>query len=322
MNAVKALAAHLSPPGQRFVATVRRGRFDRPAIVGIPGDLAGDAIVRRFGDDLCELLNHCRRQELAELACGVGVPPAQDLATLRLALWRWGACLEAGGSQCLGTALQPIPAVVAGRLVIPAAPRGAWPRSPSWPRPVPAPAPWAPPDEEPDTLDDLLAAADRALGVRLGVRGADKGAWGGAAARLLGVVERGAAEPDWRGDVEIKTVPVERDASGWWRISEDPAVSMMGASPRAKLQRVLWLVRAPLGDGDSTLLSWNLVDWDGQVAELVDRYLHTRPKGPAGTSHRGWYLHKRFFTEVGLWATLNGARAAGATGILSQEVLP
>ena len=31
--------------------------------------------------------------------------------------------------------------------------------------------------------------------------------WGVRAAALIGVPERGGDEPDWRGDVEIKTVP-------------------------------------------------------------------------------------------------------------------
>jgi hypothetical protein len=38
----------------------------------------------------------------------------------------------------------------------------------------------------------------------------------------------------------------------------------------------------------------------------VRRDLHTRPKGPRGTDRRGWYLHKRFFVDAGLYPTLNG----------------
>jgi len=141
--------------------------------------------------------------------------------------------------------------------------------------------------------------------VRLPARGRDKGAWGAAAAALLGVVERGHDEPDWRGDVEVKTVPVARDRSGRWRVTEDPAVAMFGAQPLGKLRRVLWLVRAGVGDG-ATLLSWYFVEWDAEVARLVRRDLHTRPKGPRGTDQRGWYLHKRFFVDAGLYPTLNG----------------
>src|SRR5439155_15155536 len=141
-------------------------------------------------------------------------------------------------------------------LVIQAPSRGLCPAAASWPRAVPAPAPAAPPAGEPETLDDLLAAADRALGVRLGRRGRDKGAWGNRAAALLGVVERGGDEPDWRGDVEIKTVPVAREASGLWRICEDPAIAMLDEpSALAKLQRTLWLARADVGS-DATILSW------------------------------------------------------------------
>ena len=76
------------------------------------------------------------------------------------------------------------------------------------------------------------------------------------AAALLGVVERGDDEPDWRGDVEIKTVPVAREASGLWRVVEDPAIAMVGeGGALAKLQRTLWLARADVDGGDATIVS-------------------------------------------------------------------
>ena len=78
-------------------------------------------------------------------------------------------------------------------------------------------------------------------------------------------------------------------------------------TPLAKLMRVLWLARATLPDGAATFVSWYLLDWDDEVARLVARYLHTRPKGGAGSRGRGWYLHKRFFADAGLLASLNGA---------------
>lgn len=129
------------------------------------------------------------------------------------------------------------------------------------------------------------------------------------------MVERGGDEPDWRGDVEIKTVPVAREASGYWRVVEDPAIAMLGDGDRdagrasgaaAKLQRTLWLARADVDDGDATIVSWYLLDYDAAVARLARRYLHARPKGPAGTDQRGLYLHKRFFADTGLLASLNG----------------
>ena len=182
-----------------------------------------------------------------------------------------------------------------------------YPASAAWPRPMPDPRIALPPLEEPDTLDDLLAAAERAIGVRLGRRGRDKGAWGLRAARMLGVIERGIDEPDWRGDVEIKTVPVAREPSGLWRIVEDPAIAMVGeGNALAKLQRTLWLARADVDDDDATIVSWYLLEWDATIARLARRYLHVRPKGPAGTDQRGLYLHKRFFADAGLLATLNG----------------
>ena len=285
-------------------------------------DRLAERLGRRFELDLVGLLNACRKDELAALARAIGVRADADAPALRRALWRWGAVREAGGTAYLGSRLQPEPVVLGGRLVHQAPPRGLWPPAAVLPRPLPPPAPAAPPAEEPETVEDLLAAADRVVGVRLGPRGSDKGAWGTRAAWLLGVAERGEDEPDWRGDVEIKTVPVVRDASGLWRVVEDPAVGMATpdepvrpgpGSPLAKLQRVLWLVRAPTDDGDTTILSWYFLEWDDKIGRLVGRYLHQRPKGPAGTSQRGWYLQKRFFAAAGLLATLNGGAAEDTT---------
>ncbi|HET9621714.1 MAG TPA: hypothetical protein VFP84_10125 [Kofleriaceae bacterium] len=185
-------------------------------------------------------------------------------------------------------------------------PSGLYPPSPAWPRPLPAPALAAPPLAEPDTVDDLLAAADRLIGVRLGARGRDKGAWGLRAARLLGILERNDGEPDWRGDIEVKTVPVARDASGWWRVVEDPAIAMVGEPVLAKLARTLWLARADVEPDDATIVSWYLLDWDATIAQLARRFLHERPKGPQGSAARAVYLHRKFFADAGLLATLNG----------------
>jgi hypothetical protein len=296
MNAALVLIQHLHRDAQR--------RLARSA----GADLRAQTIAQGFDLDLCGLLNRLRASELAELAHAVEVardPARDDVGSLREALWRWGARLEARGDHLVGTSLQPTPVRLGARLVHVAPARGLAPPADAWPRPLPPPSEWVGPDREPDDVDELLAAADRALGVRLPARGRDKGAWGAAAARLLGVVERGVGEPDWRGDVEIKTVPVAQDRAGHWRVTEDPAVAMVDASPLAKLRRVLWLVRANC-DGGATLLSWYFVEWDAEVARLVRRDLHTRPKGPRGTSARGWYLHKRFFIDAGLYPTLNG----------------
>jgi hypothetical protein len=200
--------------------------------------------------------------------------------------------------------------VLGGHLIVQAPPRGAYPAADTWPRRVPSPRELSVPSDEPETLDDLLAAADRMVGVRLGERGRDKGAWGNRAAALLGVVEHGHDEPDWRGDVEIKTVSVAREASGLWRVREDPAIAMQaaGSAALAKLQRTLWLARGDVGS-DATVVSWYLLETDAHVDRLVRRYLHARPKGPRGTDQRGLYLHKRFFADTGLLATLNGPTA-------------
>jgi hypothetical protein len=281
---------------------------------GVSLDDARAAITRRWRGDLCALLNAMTRGELAELARALGAPAGEGEKSpaLRARLWQRGAELERGGVD-VPAVLQPRPVLLGGHLVVCAPPRGAFPASDAWPRALPAAAVASPPADEPDALDELLAAADRAIGVRLGARGRDKGAWGNRAAALLGVVERGDGEPDWRGDVELKTVPVAPDrGSGLWRVVEDPAIAMLGEraaieSPAlSKLQRTLWLARADVDGDDATILSWYLLDWDADVARLARRDLHVRPKGPRGTDQRGLYLHKRFFADAGLLATLNG----------------
>ena len=330
MNAVEHMARRLSREAVRRLAALRVHRFtpSHAMVIGalpaeerraLDNDEAEARVIARWGGDLCGLLNALTRGELGALAISLGVAAVGRSPELRAALWEWGARLEAGGAM-VGPALQPHPIVLGGHLVVQAPPRGPYPPSERWPRPLPPDAPPEPPDGEPEAVDELLAAADRAIGVRLGRRGRDKGAWGLRAAALLGIVERGLDEPDWRGDVEVKTVPVGRDPGGCWRVVEDPAIAMLGTfgsgslresgGALAKLQRTLWLARVTLDgageDADAAILSWYLLDWDAEVARLARRYLHERPKGPAGTSQRGLYLHRRFFADAGLLATLNG----------------
>jgi hypothetical protein len=309
VNAVVHFAQRIAADTVRRLAALRVLRFDRvPYAVATRLDTsaARARVVERWGDDLCGLLNAMTRGELAALAAELGVASDGRAPAIRVALWRRGAELERRGA-IVSPGLQPRPVLLGGHLVVQCAPRGMYPQASAWPRRLPDARESARMDEEPDSLDELLAAADRVIGVRLGRRGRDKGAWGMRAASLLGVVERGGSEPDWRGDVEIKTVPVARESSGLWRVVEDPAISMVEeGSALAKLQRTLWLARSDAEDGDATIVSWYLLEWDSTVARLARRYLHVRPKGPAGTDQRGLYLHKRFFADAGLLATLNG----------------
>jgi len=314
-NAVVHMASRLPADVVRRLAGVRAPRGERgPRWRGpLDVDQATARVVARWGADLCGLLNAMTRSELAQLATTLGAAPDGRAAVLRAALWELGARLERGGAE-VALAVQPRPIVLGGHLVIQAPPRGLYPPAPSWPRPVPAPRPPAPPLGEPDTLDDLLVAADRLVGVRLGARGRDKGAWGMRAARLLGLVERSEREPDWRGDIEVKTIAIARDPSGWWRVAEDPAIAMIGEPALAKLARTLWLARGDAGGEtgngrDATIVSWYLLDWDPDIARLLRRDLHDRPKGPAGSVSRAVYLHRRFFADAGLLATLNGEAA-------------
>ena len=326
------MVGQLAPEAVRRLAVLRPGRFDRergecaPRLAPDNAE-AGARVIARWGSDLCGLLNALTKGELVALAHALRVDRSAVSARhageaqrdterswqLRAALWDIGARFERRGVE-VSPALQPRPVILGGHLVVQAPPRGMFPTSGTWPRTLPRCAVPAPPAEEPDSLDELLAAADRAIGVRLGPRGRDKGAWGMRAQALLGVDDRGADEPDWRGDVEIKTIPIARDPSGLWRVVEDPAIAMVGAGVAAKLQRTLWLARASIArvgsvvdDADATIVSWYLLEWDAEVARLARRYLHERPKGPRGSDARGHYLSKRFFADCGLLASLNGA---------------
>jgi hypothetical protein len=325
VNAVAHFAALVPSDVVRRLAALRVVRFDAAragaAERGLDVDAARARVVTRWGGDLCGFLNALTRGELASLGEQLGMrAPDARAPRLRELLWQRGAELERRGHASVAASLQPRPVLLGGHLVVQAPARGIFPASAAFPRAVPAAIEATPPGEEPESLDELLAAADRLIGVRLGQRGRDKGAWGLRAAALLGVVERGGDEPDWRGDVEIKTVPIAREPSGLWRIVEDPAIAMLGPAGRsesgllhlgegsalAKLQRTLWLARTDLPDGDATIVSWYLLEWDPTIARLTRQYLHVRPKGPAGTEQRGLYLSKRFFADAGLLATLNG----------------
>jgi hypothetical protein len=299
-NAVHQYLAALSRPGL--------GRLCRGSSGATVPDLTAERralLASWFELDLCRLLNRLRRAELDELARGRKLATSGSIGELRARLWRAGAVAEAGSDQHLGTPLQPVPLVLGGKLRIPARGNGIAPPAHAWPRPIPCAAAVPAPDREPDSVDELLDNAARLVGVRLGPGGRNKGAHGAAIARALGVVERGHAEADWRGEVELKSVPVVRDPAGWWRVKEDPAVSMETGQPLAKLRKVLWIARVA-DRSDSPVLSWYFQEADGPVDRLLARDLHTRPKGGAGATSRGWYLHKRFFLDSGFVRSLNG----------------
>ncbi|HEY0191885.1 MAG TPA: hypothetical protein VGC42_12275 [Kofleriaceae bacterium] len=308
MNAVAHMVSRLPSAAVRRLAALRPGRFARGAPEPrqlLDADEATARVIARWDTDLCGLLNAMTRGELAALAAALRLRLDAGSPALRAALWAAGAARERGTAE-VSPQLQPRPVVLGGHLVVQAPARGLYPPSPGWPRPLPPAIAAIAVHDEPDSLDDLLAAADRLIGVRLGPRGRDKGAWGLRAARLLGILERNAGEPDWRGDVEVKTLPVARDPGGLWRVVEDPAIAMAGEPVLAKLARTLWLARSHVDPDDATIVSWYLLDWDPTVARLARRYLHERPKGPAGTDARASYLHRRFFADTGLLATLNG----------------
>ena len=292
-----------------FLSCLPRPALWRLSRVAACADACDDALLSvvrsRYDLNLAGLLNGAVRSELELMARECEVGDHGTIGELRARLWHWGASLEAPGGHVLGTGVQPVPIVLRGKLVMMRRGNGIAPPTQSFPRGVLVDAAEPMVGDEPETVEQLLDAADNLVGVRLGPSTRDKGAFGVRVAQLLGVAERGCPEPDWRGEVEIKTVPVVRDRSGWWRVKEDPAVSMEHASPLAKLQRVLWIARVA-DAADSPILSWYYQESDDAVRAAVAAHLHTRPKGPAGATTRGWYLHKRFFADSGFLGSLNG----------------
>ena len=298
MNAVSTFTKKLS---RRSLARILS--IDDTELVGRRTAAVRRDVERRFQLDLVGFLNGLRKQELEKLEPELDT--RGSVGRLRFSLWRWAAQNEAGTEEYLGTILQPEPAVIAGRLVKVEPPRGEYPSAVAWPRPLP---PVVGPPEiggEPETKEELLERADRLVGVCLGGKRVDKGAFGNSVAAFLGLKEGCVPEPDWQGEIEVKTLPVVRDGNGFWRVKEDPAISTDGVRPLAKLQKVLWIARAA-DDNASPVLSWYYQESDEWLTSLYEKHLHQRPKGPKGTNRKGWYLQKRFFAESGFLCTLNG----------------
>lgn len=305
MNATREYAARLD---RATLGRILRA-CGRPVTAGRTEHLRAE-VAAWFALDLAGFLNRLARAELETVAAALEADPGGSIGELRARLWLLGAEREARGRAHLGTPLQPVPIVLGGKLIVLGDHPGAYPGCASFPRPIPAPRAAPSWDDEPESLEELLARADDLVGLRLGEAGRDKGAFGATIAGLLGVPERGFAEPDWRGEVEIKTVPVRRDRSGFWRLKEDPAVGMEGTEPLAKLVRVLWIARVADGE-DSPILSWFYQELDARLEALARAYLHTRPKGGAGATTRGWYLHKSYFLESGFSRSLNDGQLTG-----------
>ncbi|MBK9070437.1 MAG: hypothetical protein IPL79_05475 [Myxococcales bacterium] len=316
MTAVEALAAAL--PGDGVWRLLRWRRGQRRSASHVLIDVACSptlglrqaqrALATRWARDLPAMLSECNADELAFAAQRI-LPTTQmhgtSIGALRWALW----CELTRADAVSYRAVLVGPRVVAlhpmlgmgshdGKTVVTTLPLAA---DPGWTTLA-----------EPESIDELRARAHGLIGVRLGGRGRDKGAWGARVAAMLGVVERGHDEPDWRGDVEIKTVPVAEVAAGRWRIVEDPAICMEDGAPMRKLARVLWLCRADLPDGDATIVAWYYLEATPDVGALCARYLHLRPKGPAGTTQQAHYLHKQFFIATGLLTMLCGGAAPPA----------
>jgi len=176
-----------------------------------------------------------------------------------------------------------------------------------WPRLVPPPREVCDSGGEPATLDELLARAETLVGVRLGDRGRDKGFYGQRIAALLGLDRSSSPRPDWRGEVEVKSLAVVRAEGGRWRIKDGPALSMRSVDAAQKCARVLWVVRVDEREiAGAPVLSWFYQELDAELACALERARHLRPKGGAGTDKKGWYLRRDFFGACGLLRSLNG----------------
>jgi hypothetical protein len=274
----------------------------------------------RYDVDLVGLLNGAGVAELRAWASALGLGPG-TAGALRQKLWLWGAARERRGFAGVPAqeldAVQPAPCLVGGRLVfgaaapasapLPAARAARFPPAARWPRPLPPPRAAPAEAAEPASLDELLGHADALVGVRLGARGRDKGFYGQRIAALLGLGRSSDAAPDWRGEVEVKTLAVVRAHGARWRLKDGPAISMRSVDAGRKLARVLWVVRVDAGEvADAPVLSWYYQELDDDLSAALERSRHLRPKGGAGTAGRGWYLRRDFFDACGLLRSLNG----------------
>jgi hypothetical protein len=309
MNAVAALVGLLP-------ADLVRARLERD---GLPWGGTASACARRlrarYDVDLVGFLNGAGVAELRALAGRLDLG-AGTAGALRQKLWLWGAARERRALATTGAAagdiaaVQLVPILAGGRLALgrrpePTAPlpaaRGArFPAADAYPRAVPPPRAAAETGAEPTSLDALL-------GVRLGNRGRDKGHYGHRIAELLGLARSSSPRPDWRGEVEVKSLAVVRAEAARWRIKDGPALSMRSVDAAAKLARVLWIVRIDEGEvAGAPILSWYYQELHGDLAAALERARHLRPKGGAGTTGRGWYLRRDFFAACGLLRSLNG----------------
>ena len=127
MNAARIVVGLLTRVDVRSVyrRALRLGkRTDAELAITLDREQASAALAELFASDLAGLLNVLARDELAQLAATV--PQATvtlrqavsaSVAELRASLWQWGAIIEAGSDAWIGTALQPMPHVLAGHLV-------------------------------------------------------------------------------------------------------------------------------------------------------------------------------------------------------------
>jgi hypothetical protein len=301
-------------------ADMVRKRLEREGLSARGGSSACVRRLRlRYEIDLLGFLNGATVHELRALAAAVELPAEAPAGALRQRLWSWGAALERRvvGEQALG--VQPAPVLSsAGRLSLPrrravdegrcrrrarpafrraTAGRGRFPRRGA--------APAQP--SEPESLEELLARAGALLGVRLGGRDADKGAYGRRISQLLGIGPSSSQAPDWRGEVELKTLAVTRAGGARWRLKDGPAISMRSVEATAKLARVLWIVRVDEREvAGAPVLSWYYQELDADLTAALERSRHLRRRGAPARAAAAGTCGADYFEACGLLRSLNG----------------
>ena len=263
-------------------------------------------LLEQFRSDLGGFLNCCNRNELDKIALDVGCNLKVSIGEMRLALWERATVLEQTDGVLRDFGSNAKPSLLRGKVVFLQKGNGIDAVS-SGPVFLDSGTHLLAFDSEPDDIEELLRRAECLRGEAIPMQGRDKGGYGAWIAERLGLIERGLAEPDWQGEVEVKTLPVAKDGMGHFYVSEDPAIAMENVDPLLKLKKVLWVSRS-VDEKTSRILGWYYQVWNWDVERLIKRDLHQRPKGGKGATTKGWYLHKRFFIDSGLLYSLESRR--------------
>ena len=187
-------------------------------------------LLEQFRSDLGGFLNCCNRNELDKIALDVGCNLKVSIGEMRLALWERATVLEQTDGVLRDFGSNAKPSLLRGKVVFLQKGNGIDAVS-SGPVFLDSGTHLLAFDSEPDDIEELLRRAECLRGEAIPMQGRDKGGYGAWIAERLGLIERGLAEPDWQGEVEVKTLPVAKDGMGHFYVSEDPAIAMENVDP-------------------------------------------------------------------------------------------